>query len=292
MQTIEPTINDLDEDKAVIMIIDDSIDSLKLLTTILTGQRFAVRQALNGRVALDAIRKKLPDLIILDMRMPEMDGLEVCQKLKSDADTRTVPIIFISGLKASDDKVKAFEAGGLDYITKPFQEAEVLARVNLHLALSKMKQNLEKLVKLRTIKLEESNTALKVLLEHRQTERDKFEENVITHINSLVVPYLRRLKESRLNHQQEALTEVIESNLNEITSQFSGKLYAKAVGLTRREMETAALIKIGKTNKEIADILCISEHVVSFHRQNLRKKLGLLGQKVNLVAYLNEITIK
>lgn len=279
-------------DRAIIMTIDDSPESLKLLTNILAGQGFEVRQALNGRMALEAIRRQLPDLIILDIRMPEMDGLELCRQLKNDANTRIVPIIFISGLKDSDDKIKAFEAGGLDYITKPFQEAEVLARVKLHLALNKMKQNLEELVRHRTIKLEESNTALKVLLDHRQSEREKFEENVISHINSLVMPYLKRLQESNLTHQQMALTDVIESNLGEVTSQFSGKLYARAVGLTRREMEVAALVKTGKTNTEIADILYVSEHAVSFHRQNLRKKLGLLGQKVNLVAYLNEITIK
>jgi DNA-binding response OmpR family regulator len=292
MQTHSSITDSLIEDKAVIMIIDDSPDSLKLLTNILAGQGFGVRQALNGRMALDAVKQQLPDLIILDIRMPEMDGLEVCRQLKNDAGTRTVPVIFISGLKESDDKVKAFEAGGMDYITKPFQEAEVLARVKLHLALSRMKQNLEELVQRRTIRLEESNTALKVLLEHRQSEREKFEENVITHINSLVMPYLKRLKESRLDHQQTALTDVIESNLDEITSQFSGKLYTKAVGLTRREMEVAALIKMGKTNMEIAGLLYISEHAISFHRQNLRKKLGLLGQKVNLVAYLNEIVLK
>ena len=292
MQTHSPITDSLVEDKAVIMIIDDSPESLKLLTDILAGQGFGVRQALSGRMALDAIKQQLPDLIILDIRMPEMDGLEVCRQLKNDASTRTVPVIFISGLRESDDKVKAFEVGGMDYITKPFQEAEVLARVKLHLTLCKMKQNLEELVQRRTIRREESNTALKVLLEHRQSEREKFEENVITHINSLVMPYLKRLKESSLDQQQTALTDVIESNLDEITSQFSGKLYTRAVGLTRREMEVAALIKMGKTNIEIAGLLYISEHAISFHRQNLRKKLGLLGQKVNLVAYLNEIILK
>lgn len=292
MQKNTPSKDSFVEDKAIIMTIDDNPESLKLLTNILVGQGFEVRQALNGRMALDAIKRQPPDLVILDIRMPEMDGLEVCKQLKNDVNTQTVPIIFISGLRDSDDKIKAFAAGGLDYITKPFQEAEVLARVKLHLTLSKMQHNLEKLVQHRTIKLEEANIALKVLLDHRQSEREKFEENVITHINSLVMPYLKRLGESNLTHQQIALTEVIESNLGEVTSQFSGKLYAKAMGLTRREMEVAALIKSGKTNIEVADLLYISEHAVSFHRQNLRKKLGLLGQKVNLVAYLNEITIK
>ncbi|MEA3230582.1 MAG: response regulator [Thermodesulfobacteriota bacterium] len=292
MQTHSSMYESLETDQAVIMIIDDSPDSLKLLSNILSEQGFQVRQALNGRVALGVIKQQPPDLIILDIRMPEMDGFEVCRQLKKDGMTCGVPIIFISGLGESDDKIRAFEVGGQDYITKPFEDAEVLARVKLHLELSRMKQGLEELVQRRTTKLGESNTALKVLLEHRVSEREKFEENVVSHISSLVSPYLKQLKETDLSSRQKSLITVIESNLKEVTSQFSGKLYAKALGLTRREMEIAALIKIGKTNMEISDLLNISEHAVSFHRQNLRKKLGLLGRKVNLVAYLNEITLK
>lgn len=292
MQKPSFSIDGLVPDNNVIMVIDDSPESLKFLTNILAGQGFSVRQALSGRVALDAIRQQRPDLIVLDIRMPDMDGLEVCRQLKDDIQTSAIPVVFISGLDDSNDKVQAFEAGGLDYITKPFQEAEVLARVKLHLALNKMKQDLEDLVQSRTLKLEESNTALKVLLEHRQSEREKFEENVISHINSLVMPYLDQLKESGLNNHQATLSGIIQTNLDEVTSQFSGKLYSRAEGLTRREMEVASLIKMGKTNTEIADLLYISDHAISFHRQNLRKKLGLLGKKVNLVAYLNEITLK
>ncbi len=292
MQTPLFTIDSFMTDENVIMLIDDSPDSLKLLTDILVAQGFTVRQALSGSVALSSIKHCPPDLIILDIRMPEMDGLEVCTQLKDDSTTSEIPVIFISGLEESDEKVRAFESGGVDYITKPFHEDEVLARVKIHIVMSKMKKNLEELVSSRTVKLEESNTALKVLLEHRQMEREKLEESVISHINSLVVPYVRRLRETGLEHKQVALVNVIESNLEEVTSQFSGKLYSKAEGLTRREMEVASLIKMGKTNMEIADLLYVSEHAISFHRQNLRKKLGLLGQKVNLVAYLNEIILK
>lgn len=292
MQTSKLVVDNLAPDKNVIMIIDDSPESLKLLTDILARQNFSVRQALSGQAALTSIRHQPPDLILLDLRMPGMDGLEICKKLKEDVATSEIPVIFISGLGEPGDKIKAFDSGGLDYITKPFHEDEVLARVKLHLDLSRMKKHLEELVSQRTIKLEESNTALKVLLEHRQLERENLEESVISHINSLVVPYVKRLKETALEKKQAALLDVIEFNLGEVTSQFSGKLYSKAVGLTRREMEIANLIKTGKTNMEIADLLYISEHAISFHRQNLRKKLGLLGQKVNLVAYLNEMTLK
>lgn len=275
-----------------IMVIDDSLESLKLLTSILSDQGFGVRQARTGQMALTAIKKKLPDLIILDIRMPEIDGLEVCRELKKDPATKGVPIIFISAMAGSIEKTRAFSAGGVDYITKPFQPLEVLARVKLHLSLTRMKHNLKELVHERTIKLEESNTALKVLLEHRRSARETLEENVVSQINALVLPYLKRLEKTGLTPQQKALTSVIASSLEEITSGFSGRLYRRAAGVTPREMEVAALIKTGKTNVEISEILHISEPAISFHRQNLRKKLGLIGKKMNLAVYLNEITIK
>lgn len=278
-------------EEAIIMIIDDSLDSLRLLSEILLIQGFQVRQALSGHAALPVIKQQHPDLIILDIRMPEMDGFEVCRELKNDAETSDIPVIFISNLDQVTDKIQAFEVGGQDYITKPFEVTEVLARVKRHLELNRLKQSLEDMVQQRTIKLEESNTALKVLLDYRKSEQEKFEENVVRHISTLISPYMKRMQETNLDSQQIALMDIIESNLTEITANFSGKLYSKALGLTRREMEIASLIKTGKTNVEIAVILSISEHAVSFHRQNLRKKLGLLGQKVNLLAYLHEITL-
>jgi DNA-binding response OmpR family regulator/DNA-binding CsgD family transcriptional regulator len=286
-------------DQAVIMVVDDNPDSLTLLSNILSEQGFQVRQALNGRLALAAVTQQPPDLFVLDIRMPEMDGFELCRQLKNDDMTCNVPVIFISGLDDSDDKVKAFEIGGQDYITKPFEDTEVLARVKLHLEVSGMRKNLEDMVQQRTMNLEEanmklaeSNTALKVLLEHRGSDREKFEESVLNHINSLVSPYLQRLGSTGLDSRQSSLLDMVATNLKEITSQFSGTLYSSSLGLTRREMEVAALIKTGKTNAEIAVLINISEHSVSFHRQNLRKKLGLLGRKVNLVAYLNEISFR
>lgn len=274
-----------------IMLIDDSLESLNLLTRILSGQGFGVRQARSGSMAIAAINKTAPDLIILDIKMPEMDGFEVCTRLKENPLTRMIPIIFVSALNDWHDKRQAFETGAVDYLTKPFQEPEVLARIRLHLALSLKTRHLKQAVERRTIKLEESNTALKVLVEHRQQEIEKLEENVIYQINALVLPYVNRLNKTRLDDRQRALTQVIESSLSEVTSQFSGKLFTRAAGVTPREMEVATLIKAGKTNIEISDILNISEPAVSFHRQNLRKKLGLIGTKTNLAVYLNEMTL-
>lgn len=129
--------------KANILVVDDTRDNLRLLSNILTEQGYLVRPVSKGSKALSATKAKLPDLILLDIMMPDMDGYTVCEQLKADERTRDVPIIFISALNETFDKVKAFSCGGVDYVTKPFQGEEVIARVATHLALRKMQKSLE-----------------------------------------------------------------------------------------------------------------------------------------------------
>ncbi|MBW8010420.1 MAG: response regulator [Chloroflexi bacterium] len=149
-----------------ILIVDDTPDNLRLLSTFLTDQGFKVRSVISGPMALTATRSSPPDLILLDITMPEMNGYEVSQRLKQDEQTRDIPIIFISALNETLDKVKAFSVGGVDFITKPFQFEEVLARVETHLSLRKLQTQLQTLndelegrVEARTAELVELNSA-------------------------------------------------------------------------------------------------------------------------------------
>ena len=121
--------------KGNILIVDDNPENLTVLRQMLTANGYRVRAALNGEIALKSVQADPPDLILLDILMPEMDGYEVCRNLKSKEHTDQIPIIFISALADVEDIVKAFQAGGMDYITKPFQIEEVLARVRTHLEL-------------------------------------------------------------------------------------------------------------------------------------------------------------
>jgi PAS domain S-box-containing protein len=148
---------------ANILVVDDVSQNLKLLSDMLIDVGHTVRPARNGRIAIESARRQPPDLVLLDIRMPEIDGFEVCRQLKADPTTADVPIIFISALEDSQDKVRAFEAGGVDYITKPFQQSEVLSRVNTHLSLSGAHKKLEAMVTHRTEQLEETNRALRLL---------------------------------------------------------------------------------------------------------------------------------
>jgi PAS domain S-box-containing protein len=149
--------------QADILIVDDVPQNLNLLNHILTRAGFSVRVAGDGSTALDAVRETLPDLILLDIRMPVLDGFEVCRFIKSDDTTKDVPVIFISGLQDAADKVKGFNAGGVDYITKPFDQADVLARVRIHLDLHGLRKNLETQVTQRTAQLQKANRALRMI---------------------------------------------------------------------------------------------------------------------------------
>ncbi|NES01090.1 MAG: response regulator, partial [Symploca sp. SIO1B1] len=147
-------------DKPNILIVDDTQENLRLLSTMLTESGYKVRKAINGSIALRAIKIEKPDLILLDIKMPDLDGYEVCKKLKSQEQTADIPVIFISALDEVMDKVKAFEAGGVDYITKPYQIQEVLARVRSQITISQQQIQLLK----QQQKLIETNAQLQLII--------------------------------------------------------------------------------------------------------------------------------
>ncbi len=130
-------------EKGTILLVDDHPQNLRLLSDLLEEQGYEVQQALNGKVALQAIPRACPDLILLDIHMPELDGYTVCQKLKENPQTQDIPVIFVSALNETWDKVKAFSLGGSDYISKPFKTVEVLARVENQLKVRHLQQELK-----------------------------------------------------------------------------------------------------------------------------------------------------
>lgn len=149
--------------------MDDSAQSLRLLETLLAGAGYEVRPASSGRLALRSAQAIPPALIMLDVRMPHMDGYEVCRRLKADERTRAVPIIFISILEDEGDKVRAFQAGAVDYVSKPFRAEEVLARVQTHLSLRRAQLHLEH----RNRELQAAQETLEEKVEERTAELGK-----------------------------------------------------------------------------------------------------------------------
>jgi DNA-binding response OmpR family regulator len=155
---------------ASIMVVDDQPVNLKLLEDMMKDQGYGIRSFPRGRLALASAAQCPPDLILLDINMPEMNGFEVCQRLKADPRLAQIPIIFLSALNEIEDKIKALRSGGVDYVTKPFQFAEVQARVETHLQLHRLRQaleqhnqDLEELVRRRTRQLVEAHARLKIL---------------------------------------------------------------------------------------------------------------------------------
>ena len=147
-----------------ILAIDDSAETLKLLVSILSEAGYRVRPATGAALALRSIASRKPDLILLDVRMPGMDGFELCRLLKSEECTRGIPVLFLSAADEAADKVRGFALGGLDYISKPFQAEVLLARVRTHLRFHELSERQEELVLARTLQLTEANTRLGSIL--------------------------------------------------------------------------------------------------------------------------------
>jgi len=169
------TITPKPDSTATILIVDDRPENLQVLSTTLNQHGYDVRGVISGAMALRAAQAHPPDLILLDIRMPDLDGYDVCRRLKASEQTRHIPVIFLSALGQSLDKVQAFAVGGADYITKPFQVDEVLARVKAHLAAHRTQQTIQQLnaelerrIQAHTAALAAANQSLQREIEERQ----------------------------------------------------------------------------------------------------------------------------
>lgn len=173
-----------------ILIVDDVPGNLLLLSNTLTQQGYSVRCAKNGKMALTGIQHELPDLIMLDVRMPGMDGYEICRTLKSDPSTSAVPIVFLSASNEVEEKLKAFEAGGVDYITKPFEISEVLARVKTQMSLLRAREFVDQLLVQQynaNQQLEASNQKLqKAMIALKQTQAQMIQNEKMSALGQMV----------------------------------------------------------------------------------------------------------
>ncbi len=152
--------------------------------------------------------------------------------------------------------------------------------------LQNYRDHLEELVKDRTANLEEANTALKVLLKRREENKTELERNVLANMKELVLPFLEKLQNSKLNEKQKVFINIMEFNINDIISPFVQELSSKFLNLTATEIRIANIIKQGKSTKEIADMLNMSPRTIDLHRYNIRKKLGINKKKTSLATYL------
>ena len=159
-----------------VLVVDDTLGTLKMMVELLQAEGCEVRPANSGALALAAMASRLPDLVLLDIRMPEMDGFEVCRRLKADERTRDIPVIFLSAETDHKERVEGLRIGAVDFVCKPFQREELLARIDTHLELWHLRQHLEEQVARRTEELEQLNEQLRLeLVAHARAEAERLQ---------------------------------------------------------------------------------------------------------------------
>lgn len=275
----------------IVLIVDDSPDTLGMLNDALEQSSMTTLVALEGKQAISIAKKMYPDVILLDAIMPNMDGFETCKKIKADPDLKNIPIIFMTGLSDTESIVKGFSAGGVDFLTKPINPQELIARLNVHLlnaratlsaqtALDTAGQNIfaidiagKKLWStpavnqhLATIDdaglAEEFEQQLASWLSHSPKDGNKLHFSATT--KNFTAIYFG------LSDNQEHLIRLIDDAAADETTVLKNHF-----GLTVRESDVYVWLTRGKTNREIAQILDMSPRTVNKHLEPLFRKLGV-----------------
>ncbi len=277
----------------IVLVVDDSADALSLIHDTLEDAHMDVLVALEGKQALTIAKRIRPDIILMDAIMPNMDGFEACKALKADPALANIPVIFMTGLNHTDDIVRGLEAGGVDYLTKPIQPNELIARMKVHLsnarlnnnaqfALDSMGQNLMTFSELGEIawatpqthalmakarmtpvwRAEQLTLLVKNWLAHSPTEGNRLP------LKNLEYPLT--LKFIGMTEQGEALVKLEDGD--RLTG---AELLRQQLALTERESQVLHWIANGKTNREIAEILEMSPRTVNKHLEQIFPKLGV-----------------
>jgi PAS domain S-box-containing protein len=215
-------MNETNSTKGNILIVDDTPDNLRLLSTMLIEQGYEVRSVINGAMAIMGAKAEPPDLILLDINMPQMNGYEVCQHLKADTQTQEIPIIFISALEDVFDKLQAFSVGGVDYITKPFQVEEVLARIETHLTICRLQKQLKF-----------QNQQLQLEIEQRNKAEEKFAKIFRSSPNPIAIV---DLEESKLLDANPSFLKLSGFSLEEVIGHTANEIW---IGKDREALTTA-----------------------------------------------------
>jgi len=275
----------------LVLIVDDSPETLGMLNATLEKENMTSLVALEGNQALNIANKMMPDIILLDAIMPNMDGFEVCQRLKSDPQLRSIPVIFMTGLSDSQSVVKAFEAGGIDYITKPISHPELIARIRVHLANTRLTTSVQSAMDLAgqyifavtsNGNLLWSTPQVNQLLDNYEEENLWSPENLPNQLKkwlkcspNMGMEFTLTIEEEKhkiiylgQTSDNEFLLRLLNNNSENEISVLQSRL-----SLTPREAEVLLWISKGKTNKEIGQILEASPKTINKHSEKIYKKL-------------------
>lgn len=294
--------------KRIMVVEDEGITAMRIRESLEEMGHTVTSTEFSGEDAIKKAAMDRPDLVLMDIVLDgKMDGIEAAEQLYSSLN---IPVVYLTA--HSDEKIwkRIKESGPFGYIIKPFDDRELRITVEIAFFKHEMEQRLkesrdrleekvrertaelestikllqeaEKKLRIHARELEESNTTLKVLLKQRERDQKEFEKNILSNLKHLVMPYMEKLKKNREMSDELVYLNIIESNLKEIVSPFSAKLSFQHMDFTPREIMIANLIKDGKQDKEIIEILNISLDTVKAHRKNIRKKLGINNTNINL----------
>ena len=279
--------------KDLVLVVDDSPDTLGMLNDALEAHGMTTLVALEGEQAVNIAHKMLPDIILLDALMPNMDGFEVCRELKSDPELRGIPVVFMTGLSDTENIIKAFKSGGVDYVTKPIVNEELIARMRVHLAnaritlsaqtaLDRAGQNVFAVDQHGVIRW--ATPSVNISLDRSDNKcnslRNRLPEFLSTWLrhtpsigNKIQIPSSdRNLDLVYLGQpgEDEYLIRIIDSS-----EEYDLTCLKNSLPVTNREAEVLMWIARGKTNREIGQIIATSPRTVNKHLEQIYKKLGV-----------------
>lgn len=270
-------------ERGTILLVDDAPDNLRMLHDALQEQGYLVLVSTDGQSALDSVQLMPPDIIVLDARMPGIDGFETCRRLKEGLNTRDIPVIFMTGLSDTEYIVQGFQAGGVDYVTKPIVIEELLARITTHMQRARLVTHTRAAIDSagRAILAFDSNHEITWATPLAQ----RLVQSMVDAQDQLPPPVRQWLEDKDADpsfplwHAGERLLFTrIEPGLLSIQRHAAlaePEALAKIFQLTAREAESLYWVALGKTNKEIGEILQISPRTVNKHLEHVFEKLGV-----------------
>lgn len=276
----------------LVLVVDDSPDTVGMLNDTLEKAGMTTLVALEGSQAINIARKMLPDIILLDAMMPIMDGFEVCRCLKADAELKSTPVIFMTGLKDTESVVKGFEAGGVDYVTKPISTIELLARVRVHLANARLTQSAQSALDAtgqymfavnacgqilwttpqvnQLLEAANQNAWLEIAMPQEIATWFAHQPNIGSGLNLNSPAHALRVVLLGENNGGEFLLRLIDAEKPD-----EAAVLKTVFPVTGREAEVLLWIARGKTNREIGLILGTSPRTVNKHLEQIYRKLGV-----------------
>ena len=296
------------EKKRIMVVEDEGITAMRIQKSLEKMGYIVTSTLFSGEEAVKKASEDKPNLVLMDIILEgKMDGIEAAGYIHS---RDNIPVVYLTALSDEEMMKRIKETRPFGYIVKPFDERELRIVVEIAFYKHEMEQRLrqhkdelevkvnertaelestiellqiaEKKLKTHATELAESNAALKVLLRQREQDQKEFENNILSNVKHLIMPYIEKLKKNRSMSDDLVYLSIIESNLREIISPFSAKLTFQYLDFTPREIMIADLIKDGKQDKDIVDVLKISLDTVKAHRKNIRRKLGINNKKINL----------